>query len=195
MGKEIRTDTSIIQIKLAFLGATKNLYLLEEILIQIENIPVYQYSNYLSQFALCIELGLKSIIINTDNFEHIHYLDELFVKTPETFQINFKSLFPNDEIFNINILNMKKIFEDFRYMKLDSTLKEYLDESIINRDNTINIKNAVNFQNLKFLHILLDKIIEFEKDKREETLKQMTTVDFLDEDNFINQYTNILKNT
>jgi len=192
MGKKIRTDNSIIEIKLAFWGATKNLYLLEKILVHIENMPIYQYCNYLSQVALCIELGLKTIIVNTDDFDQIHCLDKLFFKSPEAFQKVFKSLFPDDELFNSNISSIKNIFKDFRYMELDSTLKEYLDESIINSDKTINFKNAFNLQNVQFLHILLDNIKEYEKNIREETLKYMTDLDFSNND-IINQYSKLLK--
>jgi hypothetical protein len=33
-------------------------------------------TDYLSQIALCIELGLKSIIVNTDDFYHTHDLED-----------------------------------------------------------------------------------------------------------------------
>ena len=162
MDKEPRIDKSVIQIKLAFLGATRNLCLLENKFMNMKNIPIYQYTNYLSQLALCIELGLKGIIINSNEFECIHDLGKLFFSTPDVFQQKIKSVY-SEETFNSNISIMKKIVVDFRYMELCSTLKEYFDESMMNNDQTINLKEATNQVNLKFLRLLLEEIQEYEK--------------------------------
>ena len=160
-GKMAIMDTTAMQIKLAFMGAIKNLCLLENKLVEMKNIPMYQYTNYLSQLALCVELGLKSIISNSDEFEHIHDLGALFFKTPNDFQHKVKSEY-SEEIFITNISNMKKIVVDFRYLELYSTLNEYFDENMINSNNTINIEEASNQENFQFLRLLLDKIIKYE---------------------------------
>jgi hypothetical protein len=193
MGKESRTDISIMQIKLAFLGATLNLHLLENVLMQIENIPMYQYSNYLSQVAFCIELGLKSIVINTDDFEHTHDIETLFLMTPPVFQKKFRTLYSDDETFNSNMSGTKNIFKNFRYMELKSNLKEYLDENIINNDMAINLKLAINLPNIQFLQKLLDEISEYEKFLHEEDMKRMSNIDCSDIDFFIKQHTESLK--
>jgi hypothetical protein len=130
MEKEPWADKPLVQIKLAFLGATRNLCLLENKLIEIENISLYQYTNYLSQIGLCIELGLKSIISNSKEFEHTHDLKRLFFDTPKAFQQKFQAKY-SEEIFSSNISNIQKMFEDFRYMELDGTLNEYFDETTI----------------------------------------------------------------
>jgi hypothetical protein len=190
MKKEERNDKSIVEIKLAFLGATKNLYLLENALINIENLPLYQYSNYLSQIALCIELGMKSIIINNKDFLHCHDLKILFEQTHSEFQ---KKIMAKNNNFNQNIEDIRNIFKDFRYMKTDSTLKQYLDKIIINNDKTINIKEAINLDSYKFLRLLLDEIVEFEECKRKETLENFGNIDIQDCDYVIEQFVKKIK--
>jgi hypothetical protein len=162
-GKELRTDDLIVQIKLAFMGAVSNLYLLEEKLAQIGNISLYQYSNYLSQVAFCIELGLKSVIINTDNVEHTHEIEYLFSRMPQEFQENFRSLYPNDKTFESNMTDVKEIYIDFKYMQTESNLRKYLEENIINSNGTINFKLVINLPIVQFLQNLLDKIMEYIK--------------------------------
>lgn len=191
--KENRTDIAIQQIKLAFWGAIHNLYLLENKLMEIGNIPIYQYSNYLSQIALCTELGLKSIISNTDDFEHNHELEFLFNKTPAAFQNKYKSLWSDEEIYNTNMSNLKNIFIDFRYMNLNSKLNEYLDNDVINSDNTISIQRAINLPSFQFLRILLDEILVYEEFIHNEIVKQIGNIDCTDADTVIAQYTKLLK--
>jgi hypothetical protein len=193
MGKETRTDESVIQIKLAFLGATCNLRLVENAFRKLERIPLYQYANYLSQMALCVELGFKSIIINTDDFEHGHDLENLFAKSPEAFQKKFKAMYPTDMDFNASLSNAKNVFVDFRYMKLDSPLKEYLEESVIDENNTINFKKAAGVAQFQFLRMLLEGIFEYENFMREEALKLMQNPDFKDVDGSITRYIELIK--
>jgi hypothetical protein len=176
------------------MGATYNLYLLKNVLVKIENIPIYQYSNYLSQVALCVELGLKSIIINTDDFERTHNLKKLFSLSPDAFQQKFKLLYPDDKTFDSNISNLEKIFEDFRYMQLKSNLNEYFDENMVSSNNTINLNIAINQPNFQFLRILLDEILEYEKFMWKENMKQTTNIDFSDVDLIIKQHNESSKN-
>jgi hypothetical protein len=193
MKKETRTDTTLIHIKLAFLGASWNLCLLEAKLMEAENIPLYQYSNYLSQLAFCIELGLKGMIINTDDFDCIHDIEKLFSMSPAAFQTKFKSQYP-DDVFKSNISNMKNIFEDFRYMKSESTLNEYLDSSVINNDRSINLRKVTGLISFQILRELLEAIFEYEEFIRNESLKQMQNTDCKDIDYYIRRHTDFLKN-
>ena len=193
MGKEIRSDESVVQIKLAFLGATYNVRLLEDAFIKLERIPLYQYANYLSQLALCVELGFKSMIVNTGDLEHIHDLEKLFSMSPEAFQKKFKSMCPNDMDFNSSLSNAKNVFVEFRYMKLDSSLKEYLDESVIDDTNTVNFKEAAGIAQFQFLRMLLEGIFEYENFMREQALKMMQNPNFKDVDGSIAQYTELIK--
>jgi hypothetical protein len=167
---------------------------LENALIKIENIPIHQYCNYLSQVALCVELGLKSLIINAYDFERTHNIKNLFLITPDVFQKKFKSLYPDDKTFNSNISNTEKIFEDFRYMKFESSFKEYLDESVINKDRSVNLKKTIMLSNVQFLRILLDEILGYEEFIRKENMKQTTNIDFSDVDLVIKQYNESSKN-
>jgi hypothetical protein len=193
MKKETRTDKSVTQIKLAFLGASRNLYLLEEAFMKLERIPLYQYANYLSQLALCVELGFKSMIINTDDVEQIHDLKILFSMSPDAFQKKFKSMCPDDIDFNSSLSNTQKVFIDFRYMKLDGSLNEYLDKSVIGDNNTINFKEVADIAQFQFLRMLLEEIFEYENFMREEALKLMQNPDFKDVDGTIAQYIVLIK--
>jgi hypothetical protein len=193
MGKETRTNESVVQIKLAFLGAARNLCLIEDAFMKLERIPLYQYANYLSQLALCVELGFKSMIINTGDFEREHNLENLFTASPEAFQKKFKARCPNDMDFKASLSNAKNVFVDFRYMKHDSSLKEYLEESVVDDNNTINFKEAANIAQFQFLRMLLEEIFEYENFMREEALKLMQNPDFKNVDCTIAQYVELVK--
>jgi len=52
LGKKLGTEINIAQIKLAFFGATQNLYLLKEALVKIENMPIYQYCTAYAELAV-----------------------------------------------------------------------------------------------------------------------------------------------
>jgi hypothetical protein len=122
MAKKIKVETrcqySILKIKMAFWGATGNLYLLEESLAKLCNITLYQYINYLSQLAFCIELGLKSIIINSNDFEHIHEISYLYSQSPDAFKIKFESRY-NKELLSKLLSKTENIFENFRYIEIN----------------------------------------------------------------------------
>jgi hypothetical protein len=78
-------------------------------------------------------------------------------------------------------------------MRTDSALKQCLDKKIINNDKTINIKEAINLDSFKYLRLLLDEIVEFEENKRKETLEHSENIDISDCDYVIEQYTKIIK--
>jgi hypothetical protein len=191
--RETRSDESIVQIKESFQGAIRNLCLLKDKLIEIENIHLYQYSNYLLQIALCIELGFKSMIVNANDFECTHDLEALFSMTPEVFQQKFKSMFSDDNTVKDNLTKMKDIFVDFRYMKRGNIFNEFLDTTIINNDTTININEAAKLFNFQFLFKLLEETIEYEKFYTTENARRMENIDLSDPDSNIRQFTELLK--
>jgi hypothetical protein len=197
--KEHRTIESVTQIKLAFWGAICNLRVLEDAFLKIERIPLYQYANYVSQLAFCVELGFKSMIINTDDFEQIHDLEKLFSMTPEVFQTKFKSMCHDDMDFSASLSKTKNVFTDFRYMKFDRSLKEYLDERVIDDNITINFKEIGEIEQFCFLRMLLEKIFEYENFIREEALKRkkalksMQNPDIKDVDGIVSQYIEMIK--
>jgi hypothetical protein len=161
-----RSEKTIIEIKLAFLGTSKNFYLLEENLVKNKNIDIYQYSNYLCQIAFCIELGLKSLIIDKYNVEKEHDLYKLFCNTPTEFQNKFKELYNNKSLIDSFFYHTKYLFIYLRYMEL-SKLRFFLDKCFINSDKSINIENSLKQENVKFLQDLLDEIKKFHIEKRQ----------------------------
>ncbi|GMO31879.1 MAG: hypothetical protein Ta2B_12890 [Termitinemataceae bacterium] len=188
-----RTEELIVEIKLAFMGTTCNFYLLEEMLVKKENISIPQYVNYLSQIAMCIELGLKSIIINTDGFDRTHELECLFSLIPDVVKNELWGASHGDKSFESYMSNTKKMFSDFRYMKTESTLKKYFCESMVNGNRTINIKEAINTPPIEFLQNLLEGILAYEKYIRDEAIKNMKNIDCSNPDSAIKQYAEIVK--
>ena len=184
-----RTNNSIIEIKLSFMGATSNFYLLEEVLVNIKKVSIYQYSNYLSLLALCIELGMKSMIIETGDVETIHLIDDLFRMTPLEFQNDFRLLYPDNDKFDLYMSNSKNIFVNLRYYKPDN-LRMFLDNDLINLDKTINIQDSFNQVNVKFIHELLDEINKFHRIK---WIKCFNNLQFInDNDSLLDQYNELL---
>jgi hypothetical protein len=91
--------------------------------------------------------------------------------------------------------NLKKTFEDFRYMNTDSTLNEYLVESALNCDKTIDMENTTELSNYQFARMLLEKIIEYENCIREKSLKQMPSIAYSSPDSVIERYMGVVKVT
>jgi len=189
---ETRNINSIMKIKLAFFGASKNFYLLEKSLALLGNIPVYQYSNYLSQLAFCVELGLKSIIINAGDFECVHDISDLYSKTPEAFQVKYMSRFNDKALFTSCMEKTKNMFEIFRYFDSDMP-KEYFQEKVINSDQSINFRESITLPEVEFLQIMLEEIIVYEKYVRDEAVKANQMLDASDIDATIQNFTEEIK--
>jgi hypothetical protein len=189
----VRSNESIMEIKLAFFGATNNLYLLEEILVKNNYVKLYQYNNYLCQIAFCIELGLKSIIIDKKNVEKIHDLKKLFSMTPIEFQNNFKSLYNDERAFNSYMSSSKNAFVYLRYMQL-KCLRMYLDENLINPDSSINIVKSMDQLNVKFIQNFLCEILKYHHVTRGEIISRLPDVKLMGIDAIINEYNEIAKN-
>jgi hypothetical protein len=124
MKKIERTENNIISISLAFSAMKYNLFFIEENWSNNKkNIPVTAYFNFLCLYALCIELGLKEIIINQTDIDKTHNIKDLFYKTHNVFQKKIHLLYENDfntyfklDDFLIDISNM---FEDLRYFNIN----------------------------------------------------------------------------
>ena len=155
-----RTDDSIMKIALSFFGANENLNILEVEYKRNDIITVPQYVNYLSQVALCIELGMKCILLNEDNIPKTHDIKELYYKMPIVFREIFeKNPFPIKTIEkSLDII--KNAFEDFRYMKTDH-LDFFLEKSIFTTDYKIIFSQVRRLQNFNFIIVLLEKITDF----------------------------------
>ena len=160
MKKLERTDNSITRIVLSFCGACENLFVLENYYLNSGILTYPQYVNYLSQIALCIELGMKSILLNEGDIPKTHDIKELYALMPQSFRDIFvNNPFPKKTIEK-SLEKIKNMFEECRYMKSEN-LDFFLDKSIVNKDNKIILSQLQRLQNFNFIIILLDKIKEF----------------------------------
>jgi len=155
-----RTDDNIMKILLGFFGATENLLVLIKEYQKIEKITYPQYVNYLSQVALCIELGMKSILLFEDDIIKTHDLKELYYKMPQAFHSTFENHpFPKRTI-DKSLDKIKNIFEDFRYFRTEH-LDFFIEKSILSTDFKIIFSQVKRLQNFLFIMLLLDRIDQF----------------------------------
>ena len=155
-----RTDDNIMKIALSFFGACENLNVLEREYLIVNKITFPQYANYLSQVAVCIELGMKSILINEGDFSKTHDIKELYHKLPVSFQKMFENNpFPKKTIEK-SLEKIKNAFMDFRYMNTEN-LDFFVEKSIFTPDKHVLLSEVRRLQNFNFVIILLDKILEF----------------------------------
>ena len=108
----------------AFFAEYENSKLLEKELTVKDRLPMWQYANYLSRIAFCIELGMKTIISIEKSFDNIHCLDELYKLMPDVFREMIEKMtgWKNEIIEKIE--SIKKIFVEFRYMNMNWTLPQ-----------------------------------------------------------------------
>jgi hypothetical protein len=160
-----RTENNIISISLAFSAMKYNLVSIEEGWVNHEkHIPIIAYFNYLSLYALCIELGLKNIIINQTDIKKTHNIKDLFYKTHRVFQEkiqllykdNFKAYFLLDDFLN----DVSNMFEDLRYLDFNekSNYGKFLEEEAGAEIDLI--KLSKNNSYLKFLMLFCNEIYE-----------------------------------
>jgi hypothetical protein len=158
--REERTDNNIMKIILSFFGANENLLILEKEYLAKDIITIPQYVNFLSQVALCIELGMKSILIQKEDILKTHDLKELYYMMPKTFLDKFeKSMFPKKTIEK-SLEKIRNIFEDFRYMKIEH-LDFFVDNIIFTMDYKVIFSQILRLQNFRFIIFLLDEIKAF----------------------------------
>jgi len=157
-----RTDDNITKILTSFIGSCENLMLLENEILKIDKITIPQYANYLSQIALCVELGMKSILINENDIYKTHDLKELYSKMPSAFRDMFENNpFPKKTI-DKSLEKIKTIFEDFRYMNIEN-FSFFLDKSIFDTDYKIIFSQVLRLQNFQFIIFFLNEIKKFRK--------------------------------
>jgi len=158
--REERTDNTIMKIILSFFGANENLLILEKEYLAKDIISIPQYVNFLSQVALCIELGMKSILIQKEDIIKTHDIKELYYMMPKTFLDKFeKSMFPKKTIEK-SLDEIKNIFEDFRYMKIEH-LDFFVGKIIFTMDYNVIFSQIMRLQNFRFIIFLLDEIKAF----------------------------------
>jgi hypothetical protein len=153
MGKnplKLSDSDSELTITNAFLGASQNLFIIEKQFSVEKTININQYINYLSLLALCLELGLKNIIKNTNKVWNEHDLEKLFnnadMETNNCFSKKFFGSYSEDfkNGFIALLKNVKYLYIEMRYCYGDS-LSFFIDDKYITNENMINfdkIKNS-----------------------------------------------------
>lgn len=135
--KLIESDSELT-ITHAFLGASRNLCLIEKHFFNVKIIYIDQYFNYLSLLALCLELGLKNIIKNTNKILVEHDLEKLFcnadMETNNSFSKKFfgsysKSFYKN---FITLLKNVKNLYIEACYC-YGKSLRYFIDDKYITR--------------------------------------------------------------
>jgi hypothetical protein len=151
----------------AFLGASKNLYIIENHFSTIKFISIGQYYNFLSHLAFSIELGLKNIIKNTNKLWAEHDLEKLFIEADEEtkncftkkFFASYSETFQKD--FIILLKNVKYLYIEGRYF-YGKSLECFLNDKFITNENMIifdEIKN--NNESFMMLMLLLEELGEY----------------------------------
>ena len=151
----------ILNFSQGFFAEYENLGLLEKGLAEKNMLPMWQYANYLSRVAFCIELGMKTIIFIEDSACG-HCLDKLYSKMPDIFRemIEKKTGWQNEIIEKLELI--KKIFVEFRYMNMDN-LPFFLEKSVQDNGHVI-FSKAINIQNFEFVRdVLLEEIMDYYK--------------------------------
>ena len=170
MGKnflKLSETESELTITHAFLGATRNLYILENQYFIEKTININQYTNYLSLLALCLELGLKNIIKNTNKLWNEHDLEKLFnnadMETNNCFSKKFfgsySEDFKNEFITLLN--NVKNLYVEARYC-YGKLLDYFIDNKYITNENMIVFNEIINNNEpIMILKLFLEELGEY----------------------------------
>jgi hypothetical protein len=132
----------------AFLGASRNLIIIEKYFTIEKFISIGQYYNYLSSLALTIELGLKNIIKNTSKLRMEHDLEILFNHADsETNKCLSKKIIESySEEWYYNFIAILKrvsnIYIEARYC-YGASLEYFINDKYIT-NNLVNIDEIIN---------------------------------------------------
>jgi hypothetical protein len=150
----------IFNFSASFLGEYENLSLLENGLLKKDILPIWQYANYLSRVAFCIEVGIKTIINIKDGVNNVHHLDKLFDKMPNIFQeMVEKKTGKTKEAIKMRLNKIKNIFVEFRYME-NNNLTFFIDKSVLNNGNII-FSKVSDIKEYSFIRLLLEEIMRY----------------------------------
>ena len=164
---ELPDEISELTITSAFIGASKNFFIIEEHFFCTNNIPLNQYLNYLSQLAFCIELGLKNIIKITNKVWKSHDLETLFTAADEETNHNFSKKFFGsfNENFQRQFLDLlskcKCLFEEARYCHGNSLSLFFHDQYLIENDILDFKKTMETNESLMMLKLFLSELGEY----------------------------------
>lgn len=169
MGKnylKLSESDSELTITHSFLGASRNLYIIEKQFIIEKEINISQFINYLSLFALCIELGLKNIIKNTNKVWNEHDLEKLYynadMETNNCLSKKFFGSYTNDfkNSFIALIKNVKNLYVEARYCYGES-LDYFINEKYINNNMIVFDEIINNNEPYMILKLFLEELGEY----------------------------------
>jgi hypothetical protein len=154
------TDDDIFKFNIAFIAEYENLGILEKGLKAKCRLPIWQYANYLSRIAFCIELGMKTIITFETGIDKIHCLDELYNLMPIVFRqmMEKKTGWQKEIIEKLELI--KKIFVEFRYMETQNL--PFFEESTLKKGYIV-FSKIRNIPNFRFVRLLLEEIMDYYK--------------------------------
>ena len=164
---DISESISELTLTSAFIGASKNFFILESNFQDAKNVPFNQYLHYLSQLALCIELGLKNVIKITNKVWKSHDLQDLFVEAnkesnnsiSQKFFGSYNERFKND--FLTLLGNIKNLFEEARYC-YGASLSYFFHDNFLIKDDIIDFtKISTKNEPLLMLKLLLNELGEY----------------------------------
>jgi hypothetical protein len=179
-----KTNDNMVMIHEAAHGQIETVRLIE-CTIQDRCIPLYAYSNYLFQLALCIELLIKTIVLKEKDCIQDHDLKKLFDFLPESFKEEiYKSR--GKKIIEDTLEISKNMFIELRYLVNygEPSLSLFLTEKAINDNNTVCMKKLSKLESLRNLTLLRDELVEFHNavwKKAMEITKTQPTMDNYDE--------------
>jgi hypothetical protein len=180
----IKNNDTMVMIHEAAQGQIQLVCLIENT-IQDKCVPLYAYSNYLFQLALCIELLIKTIILKEKDCIKEHDLKKLFDFLPENFKEEiYKSR--GRKIIEDTLEISKNMFIELRYLENygDPSLNLFLNTKAINSNNTVCMKKISKLESLKNLILLRDELVDFHNavwKKAMEMTKTQPTKDNYDE--------------
>jgi hypothetical protein len=135
-----KTNDNMVMIHEAAHGQIEVVHLIENT-IQDKCVPLYLYTNYLFQLALCIELLIKTIVLKEKDCIQDHDQKKLFDFLPESFKEEiYKSR--GKKIIEDTLEISKNIFIELRYLVNygDLSLNLFLTKKAINDNNTVCMK-------------------------------------------------------
>jgi hypothetical protein len=186
----IRTGDDMFSFNKAFFAEYENLGILEKGLSAKDRLPMWQYANYLSRVAFCIELGMKTIITIEGDVRG-HCLDKLYKMMPSVFRemVEKKTGWKNEILQKLELI--RNIFVEFRYMNM-SHLPFFLEEFVIDNGYVV-FSKVEDIPNFGFVRILLEEIMDYYKFLYENIDKKLFSSKNLDTDEIEKKYIEELK--
>ena len=164
---ELSDEISELTITSAFLGASKNFFIVEEHFYNLNKIPLNQYFNYLSQLAFCIELGLKNIIKITNKVWKSHDLEILFFAADDETSHNLSKKFFGSYNNNFKqqflglLKNCKLLFEESRYC-CGNSLRYFFNDQYLLENDILDFKEIIQKNDaIVMLKLFLEELGEY----------------------------------